>query len=120
MLAIRLLTWFKGKFIGKDRYGNCYYTERFLIKSKDSKLARRWVMFKGFAEGSKISPEWHAWLHHTTAQIPNEKTTTVYGWQKPYHPNLTGTPHAYRPNSANEKLQLDKVFLTHYTPWNPN
>ncbi|MBL0942226.1 MAG: NADH:ubiquinone oxidoreductase subunit NDUFA12 [Alphaproteobacteria bacterium] len=119
MLAIHLLTWFKGKFVGKDSYGNCYYTERFLIRSKDSKTPRRWVMFKGLAEGSKIPGEWHGWLHHTTEQTPLEKNNTVYKWQKPYSPNLTGTPHAYNPDSSHKKLDLDKTSFKHYTPWNP-
>lgn len=119
MLAIQLLTWFKGNLIGKDRYGNCYYTERFLIKSNNSKSTRRWVVFKGFAEGSKIPAEWHGWLHHTTEQIPIEKDNTVYEWQKPHAPNLTGTPNCYKPNIANKKLDIDKASFKHYTPWNP-
>lgn len=109
MFSMRLLTWFKGKFTGQDRYGNRYYTERFLTPSATARRPRRWVMFKGLAEGSKVPPEWHGWLHYTTDQKPAE-AAALYNWQKPHEPNLTGGPRAYRPR---------KRIPGRYSPWIP-
>lgn len=118
MLTMRLLTLFKGKFTGKDRYGNCYYKERFFVRSADANRPRRWVMFKGPAEGSKVPPEWHGWLHHATDQPPTGYAP-AHEWELPYQPNLTGTPHAYRPHNLTTKQAVSKKALKNYTPWTP-
>ena len=61
-----LLTWLRGARVGSDEYGNRYYR---LKGDKPQRLGggrfsreRRWVIYKGDAEGSKVPPEWHAWL----------------------------------------------------------
>lgn len=58
---------------------------------------RRWVVYNGEPEASKVAPEWHAWLHHTTDDIPSETNPLRRSWQKPYEPNLTGTDQAWHP-----------------------
>src|SRR6266851_3412035 len=58
---------------------------------------RRWVLYKGAAEASKVPAEWHGWLHHTARDVPVAGAEPKYSWQKPHQPNLTGTPLAYRP-----------------------
>ncbi len=67
-LGTWLLTWLRGAPVGTDEYGNRYYR---LKGDKPRRLGggrfsreRRWVIYKGEAEGSKVPPEWHAWLHH--------------------------------------------------------
>ena len=49
-------TWRKGVRVGEDAQGNVFY------QSRDGK--RRWVIFNGEAEASRVSPDWHGWLHH--------------------------------------------------------
>jgi len=93
-LQIRFFTWRKGVAVGQDAYGNRYFESR---KPGTSGYTRRWVMFKGDREASKVPPEWHGWLHHThdapiAADSPFNKP-----WVQPHQPNLTGTPAAYRP-----------------------
>lgn len=61
-----LFSWLQGRQVGTDAFGNRYY------QGKSQKLdrygrERRWVVFKGEVEASKVPPEWHAWLHHIAA-----------------------------------------------------
>ena len=93
-LGTKLFTRFKGEFVGEDRYGNKYYTEKTPGKGRRQK---RWVIYKGIDDGSKVPAEWHAWLHYTVDQPLSEKAEDRYDWQKDHLPNLTGTKHAYKP-----------------------
>ncbi len=97
-LACRLGT---AKKIGSDSYGNAYYA--------DVKKFKRWVIYKGKPEGSKVPPEWHLWLHHAVA-IPSVAPSKE-AWQKTHQPNLTGTCYQPRRTSAPKKK--------HYTSWMP-
>ena len=83
------------KFIGQDSDGNKYYTAK---ARKGYKRERRWVMYKGKAEATKIPPEWHGWMHHQTNVVPDSNVKSFRRkWQKPHSENLTGTKAAYRP-----------------------
>jgi NADH:ubiquinone oxidoreductase subunit len=108
----KLLTFLKlrsGKcqYVGKDAYGNHYYEQ--IIKNSNPK---RWVIYKGKAEASKVPPGWHGWLHHTSKAVPVNKL--LYSWQKPHLPNLSGTPFSYKPTSSSFKRKD-----VGYEPWNP-
>ena len=61
-LGTRIFTTFFGKFVGKDEYGNKYY---------ESKKGRRWVIYNGEVEASKIPNEWYSWIHFTKNKIEN-------------------------------------------------
>ena len=52
-LNTRLFTWRNGVEVGKDAQGNIFY------QSRDG--ARRWVIYNGEADASRIAPEWHGW-----------------------------------------------------------
>lgn len=93
---IGLFTLLSGrKVVGEDAYGNKYYTGK---PRKGYKRERRWVIYNGEPEASKVPPEWHGWLHFQTDAIPSDKTESFRrDWQKPHQPNLTGTNRAYRP-----------------------
>ncbi len=83
------------KKIGRDQMGNVYYEAS---ARKGYKLTRRWVIYKGTPDASKVPPEWHGWLHHQTDIVPDSGAESHRKpWQKPYHPNMTGTNRAYRP-----------------------
>ena len=56
-LGTQLFTWRRGTKVGEDSEGNIYYRN-----ADDSK---RWVIFNGEAEASRVGPEWHGWLHRT-------------------------------------------------------
>ncbi len=93
-LTTRLYTWLVGDVVGIDEFGNRYF------RGKGRKLhgrERRWVIYKGDVEASRIPPEWHVWLHHTAPAPLTEDAAKARFWQKEHQANLTGTPGAYRP-----------------------
>ena len=111
-----IYTWLRGKNVGKDEFGNQYY------KAKLDSLygnQRRWVLYKGEVEASKIPPEWHAWLHHTTDEPLTEESTIARSWQKNHEKNLTGTSQAYRPLGHAYKGGVRAAATGDYQPWQP-
>jgi NADH:ubiquinone oxidoreductase subunit len=88
-----------GKLVGRDAMGNRYYRARLAPAAQSpSRREKRWVMYKGAPEASKVPPEWHGWLHYQTDAMPTDKGASYRRpWQKPHRPNLTGTEQAYRP-----------------------
>ena len=88
-LNTRFHTMRHGRKVGEDEQGNTFY------QSRDGK--RRWVIYKGEAEASRIAPEWHGWLHHTWDAPPTEAPLPRKPWEKPHVENLTGTAAAYVP-----------------------
>ena len=87
-------TWLKGELVGSDEFGNRYYRSR---GRKLNGRERRWVLYKGDSEASKVPCEWHAWLHHTTAAPLSESAARAWAWQKGHTANPTGTAQGYRP-----------------------
>jgi NADH:ubiquinone oxidoreductase subunit len=122
-LGTRLFTWLKGELVATDQFGNRYYRERTGRKltkggGRDSRQ-KRWVLYRGEAEASKVPAEWHAWLHHTTDQLPADNGRPKYQWQKPHLPNLTGTKLAYRPPGSPLKGGKRDAAAGDYEPWLP-
>ncbi len=108
----------RGKKIGVDPLGNKYFEAP---ARKGYKRPRRWVIYKGAPDASKIAPEWHGWIHHQTNVVPSEEAGSYRReWQKPHQPNMTGTNQAYRPpghilsGGQREKATGD------YEAWTPN
>jgi NADH:ubiquinone oxidoreductase subunit len=107
-----LHTKFHGELVGEDAYGNVYYKSKRMRGNRQE----RWVIYKGEPEASKVPPEWHAWLHHTTdAPLDAPKRS----WQKPHQPNLTGTEHAYLPPGANQREGHRAKAADDYQAWTP-
>ncbi len=80
--------------VGEDMFGNQYYVG---TRKAGRTRQRRWVVYAGEPEASKVPPEWHAWLHHTSDAIPQNENPLRRPWQKPHQQNLTGTQQAYLP-----------------------
>lgn len=91
-LGTLLYTWAKGKLVGTDAEGNRYYTERTEAKGRRT---RRWVIYNGKVDASRVAAEWHAWLHYTS----DKPLTDVarQSWQQPHRSNKTGSAEAYLP-----------------------
>src|SRR5260370_14963380 len=70
----RLYTWLKGQLVGTDQFGNRYYRERAPRSLKRGggieSRERRWVLYNGEVEASRVPPEWHGRLHHTVDEPP--------------------------------------------------
>lgn len=114
-IHITLLTWWRGRLVGADTEGNRYYEDRVLPKGPLAKH-RRWVIYKGLPEASKVPSEWHRWLHYTTDTSPTEDNTEK-PWQKPHAPNTTGTVLAYKPKGFPRTGRLTPTLP--YEPWDP-
>ena len=112
-----ITTWLLGEFVGKDSFGNRYYRMR---AGKRAQRERRWVLYKGAAEASKVPPAWHAWLHHTIDAPPTETDQKPYPWIAPYVPNMTGTPGAYRPPGHVLAENKRPSSTSDYEPWRPS
>lgn len=88
-IGTRFSTWRYGERVGEDDVGNVFY--------QSNGGERRWVIFNGEAEASRVAPDWHGWLHHTYPEPPTKAPLPRKSWEKPHNPNLTGTVEAYRP-----------------------
>ena len=93
----QLWTWRFGELVGKDEQGNRYYRTKGGKIDPSLGFERRWVIYNGYAEATRVPPSWHGWMHHTFDVPPTEEAYTPREWEKPHLPNLTGTPYAYRP-----------------------
>jgi len=108
-IGTRFHTWRKGTRVGEDAQGNVYYS------SDDG--ARRWVIYNGESEASRVPPEWHGWLHHTWQEPPTTRPVARKPWEKPHRPNLTGTDLAYRPPGS--ILGRGETPARDYEAWSP-
>jgi len=108
-LNTQFYTWRKGEKVGEDEAGNIYY------QTSDRK--RRWVIFNGEAEASRVSPDWHGWLHHTWDEPPTKAPIARKTWEKPHQPNLTGTAMAYAPQGS--LRQAEPKERQDYEAWSP-
>ncbi len=87
------------RLVGHDEWGNAYYESVHPRYSYDGHT-RRFVIYKGYADASKVPPEWHGWLHHTFDEPPTLAPLPRKSWEKDHKPNLTGTVWAWRPKGA--------------------
>ena len=94
----QLWTWRFGELVGTDESGNRYYRTRGGKIDPTLHFERRWVVYNGYAEATKIPPSWHGWIHHTVDVPPTEEKYQPREWEKSHQPNLTGTA-TYDPNS---------------------
>ncbi|WP_395671850.1 NADH:ubiquinone oxidoreductase subunit NDUFA12 [Phenylobacterium sp.] len=108
----------RGVLVGKDELGNRYYEAR---DARDSygKHKRRWVIFNGYAEASKVSPDWHGWLHYTFDEPPTVAPLPRRAWEKDHRPNLSGTIHAYRPKGSLARGGERQKATGDYEAWSP-
>jgi NADH:ubiquinone oxidoreductase subunit len=115
----QLWTRLYGEFVGEDEYGNRYYRTRDGKIDPTLHFERRWVIYKGYAEASTIPPSWHGWIHHTVDEPPTQVNYQPREWEKPYQPNLTGTPRAYRPPGSMLGQNRRAAATGDYRPWVP-
>ncbi|MEZ5692196.1 MAG: NADH:ubiquinone oxidoreductase subunit NDUFA12 [Rickettsiales bacterium] len=115
-ITTRLFTYFNGVLVGEDEFGNRYFTEK---KNPKNRKAKRWVIYKGMAEPSKVPPKWFGWLHYTTSKIPLKADGAHYSWEKSHLPNLTGTKHAYFPSGSLRTTSEHASSSDSYEAWIP-
>ncbi len=104
-----------GRKVGEDDQGNIYYEG----KKAQAGVTRRWVIYKGLNDSSRVPPEWHSWLHHTIDAVPDQALPPARDWQREPTPNLTGTVDAYRPAGALEQGGRRAAATGDYEAWTP-
>src|SRR6201989_1729859 len=76
----QLWTWRFGELVGEDAQGNRYYRTKGGKIDPTLLFERRWVVYNGYAEASRVPPSWHGWLHHTDDVPPTEQRYTPREW----------------------------------------
>lgn len=101
--------------VGSDEQGNRYYEER--KASRDGK-PRRYVIYNGIAEASRVPPDWHGWMHYTMDEPPTVAPFKRQTWELDHRPNLTGTVMAYRPPGSLGRTGKAEP-MDEYEAWRP-
>ena len=115
-IGTSLFTARHGEHVGTDAQGNKYYRS----KPRDGRPERRWVIYQGANDASRVPAEWHGWLHHSYDELPESHLPPAKIWQADYTPNATGTAAAYRPAGALERGGRRAAATGDYEAWTPD
>jgi NADH:ubiquinone oxidoreductase subunit len=102
-----------GKEVGRDEAGNIYF------QHKDDP-ARRWVIYDGANDGSRVPPRWHVWLRGTIDELPDAALPAKRSWEKEPVANLTGTGEAWRPSGSLSREGMRPATTGDYSAWTPD
>jgi NADH:ubiquinone oxidoreductase subunit len=110
-----------GERVGTDAQGNAYFRAKKPFPKGHPRAGqeRRWVIYAGPNDASRVPPEWHGWLHSTFDGIPESFLPPARIWEVDYTPNATGTALAYRPQGALEKGGVRARATGDYEAWSP-
>ncbi|MBL4597279.1 MAG: NADH:ubiquinone oxidoreductase subunit NDUFA12 [Robiginitomaculum sp.] len=104
-------------FVAQDDCGNRYFEEK---RASFNGRKRRFVVYKGYADASRVPAEWHGWLHHTFEHPPSEEPLFRQEWEKDHQPNLTGTIWAWRRKGSLASPGERDAATGDYEAWDPN
>ena len=107
----------RGVLVGADENGNRYYQSRDNISYDGRK--RRWVVYNGYAEASKVTPDWHGWLRYTNEEPPTVAPLKRRRWERDHEPNMSGTPLAWRPQGSLANEGVRPAATGDYEAWKP-
>ena len=107
--------------VGTDGLGNVYYrAKRKPSLGTSAANERRWVIYNGSNDASRVPPEWHGWLHHQYDELPESHLPPPRIWEAEPAPNRTGTAGAYRPQGALERGGQRARAAADYQAWTPD
>ena len=106
----------RGEKVGTDVQGNAYFRAK---KRHNDGRERRWVIYSGANDASRVPAEWHGWLHGSFDGIPESNLPPARIWEVDYTPNATGTLAAYRPAGALERGGKRAAATGDYEAWTP-
>lgn len=106
-----------GEHVGTDAQGNRYFRAK---KRLPDGRERRWVIYNGENDASRVPPEWHGWLHSTFDGVPESYLPPARIWEVDYAPNATGTAQAYKPQGALERGGKRARATGDYEAWSPD
>lgn len=115
-LGTLLWSWRNGEHVGTDAQGNSYYRS----KTRKGQRERRWVIYEGSNDASRVPSEWHGWLHGAFDDVPESNLPPPHIWEADYSPNATGTATAYRPQGALERGGKRAHAVGDYEAWSPD
>jgi NADH:ubiquinone oxidoreductase subunit len=116
-LTTLLDTMRKGEYVGTDAGGNKYYRGK---SRTGGDKERRWVIYDGANDASRVPAEWHGWLHGAGDELPESNLPPAKIWEADYVPNATGTAAAYRPAGALEQGGKRARAAGDYEAWTPD
>lgn len=116
-IGTELWSWRHGEKVGTDAQGNSYYRSK---KKPAGGRERRWVIYNGPNDASRVPAEWHGWLHGSFDGVPESNLPPPRIWEADYTPNSTGTPAAYRPAGALERGGKRAPASGDYEAWSPD
>lgn len=105
-----------GEHVGTDAQGNKYYRSK---KKMPDGRERRWVIYDGPNDASRVPSEWHGWLHGSFDGVPESYLPPARIWEVDFVPNATGTKNAYRPQGALEQGGVRARATGDYEAWSP-
>jgi len=105
-----------GTHVGSDSLGNAYYTGG----KQPNGAPRRWVIYNGSNDASRVPPEWHGWLHGSCDDVPDKNLPIARQWEREPTPNLTGTAQAYLPKGALQAGGARRAATGDYDAWSPD
>ncbi|MBS0255806.1 MAG: NADH:ubiquinone oxidoreductase subunit NDUFA12 [Proteobacteria bacterium] len=110
-----------GVHVGTDAQGNRYYRSKRPIPAGQPRAGheRRWVIYNGANDASRVPAEWHGWLHGSYDGVPESHLPPPRIWEADYTPNATGTAAAYRPAGALERGGQRAAATGDYEAWAP-
>ncbi|WP_114520749.1 NADH:ubiquinone oxidoreductase subunit NDUFA12 [Altererythrobacter sp. ZODW24] len=112
-----LNSWRTGEKVGTDAQGNTYFRAK---KKSASGNERRWVIYEGANDASRVPAEWHGWLHGLGEDAPESFLPPAKIWEVEFTPNATGTQAAYRPQGALERGGKRVGATGDYEAWSPD
>ncbi len=115
-IGTSVFTSLKGEQVGTDAAGNRYYRSK---KVKDGERERRWVIYDGANDASKVPAEWHGWLHGLGEDVPESFLPAPRIWETDYTPNATGSTGAYLPSGALQRGGRRARASGDYEAWSP-
>ncbi|WP_347717459.1 NADH:ubiquinone oxidoreductase subunit NDUFA12 [Sphingomonas sp.] len=101
-----------GREVGRDDAGNVY------LQHKDD-ARRRWVIYDGANDGSRVPPGWQAWLKGTIDELPEKDLPPRRPFEQPPLANQTGTFAAYKPGGSLGGQGVRPAATGDYQAWKP-
>jgi NADH:ubiquinone oxidoreductase subunit len=102
-----------GSEVGADEAGNTYFESKGAPK-------RRWVIYAGSNDGSRVPPGWQAWLRGTIDELPEQGLPPRRRWEKEAVPNLTGSDEAWVPSGSLRAEGVRAATTGDYSAWTPD
>jgi NADH:ubiquinone oxidoreductase subunit len=109
--SVGTLLWTKrvGTEVGRDEAGNVYY--------RNADDSRRWVIYAGDNDASRVDAAWYGWLHHSFPKTPIEEPIARKTWEKPHQHNLTGGEGAFFRKGSIRRADVEP--RSDYEAWTP-